>query len=122
MKNEAASDKVYNKALREINEIAEADSCKNTEKIQNHLANRAEHYIPCLSYPQVPMVNNHAEQLLKSVIMHRSNGKPLRSERAMKQYGILLTVLTTWKLRGIPIGTTLREWIGNQINQARLLD
>ena len=122
LKNEAASGKVYSKALREINEIAEADSCKNTEKIQNHLANRAEHYITCLRYPQVPMVNNHAERLLKSVIMHRSNGKPLRSIKAMKQYGILLTVLTTWKMQGLPIGSTLREWIGKQINQARLLD
>ena len=121
-KNESASEKVYNKALKEINEIAEATSCKNVEKIQKHLVRRAEHYLTCLRFPQVPMVNNHAEQLLKSVIVHRSNGKPLRSERAMRQYGILLTVLTTWKLRGMPIGATLRDWIGKQINQARLLD
>ena len=68
------------------------------------------------------MENSHAEQLLKTVIVHRSNGKPLRSKEAMKQYGILLTVLTTWKMRGLPIGSTLRDWIENQINQAKLLD
>ena len=68
------------------------------------------------------MENGHAERLLKSVIVHRSNGKPLRSVNAMKEYGILLTVLTTWKLRGLAIGSTLRGWIGKQINQAKLLD
>ena len=121
-KNESASEKVYNKALREINEIAEAPSCKNVDKIQKHLGRRAEHYITCLRYPKIPMENGHAERLLKSVIVHRSNGKPLRSVKAMKQYGILLTVLTTWKMQGLAVGETLREYIGKQINQARLLD
>jgi hypothetical protein len=68
------------------------------------------------------MENSHAEQLLKTVIVHRSNGKPLRSKEAMKQYGTLLTVLTTWKMRGLPIGSTLRDWIEKQINQAKLLE
>lgn len=121
-KNETVSEKLYNRALMEISEIAESRSCGNVKKIQNHLKKRAVHYITCLRYPQIPMENGHAERLLKSVIVHRSNGKPLRSERAMKQYGVLLTVLTTWKLQGLPVGTTLREWIGKQINQAKLLD
>lgn len=109
-------------ALRDMIKIAEARSCKKVIKIQNHLKKRADHYLTCLRHPQVPMENGHAERLLKSVIVHRSNGKPLRSERAMKQYGILLTSLTTWKLRGLPVGSTLRDWIGKQINQARLVD
>ena len=46
----------------------------------------------------------------------------LKSERALEQYGILLTVLTTWKLRELPVGSTLRDWIGKQISQAKLLD
>ena len=116
------SDKVYNQALMDIKEIAEARSCKKIITIQNHLIRRAANYITCLRHPQVPMENGHAERLLKSVIVHRSNGKPLRSERAMEQYGILLTVLTTWKLRGLPVGNTLRDWIGKQISQAKLLD
>jgi len=121
-KGEPASDKVYDKALREINEIAEARYCKNVDKIQKHLRKRGEYYLTCLKHPQIPMENGRAERLLKSVIVHRSNGKPLRSLKAMDEYGILLTVLTTWKLRGMPIGDTLREYIGRHINQAILLD
>ena len=122
MKNETGNEIVYEKALRELNEIAEAPSCKNLSKLQKHIKWRAEQYLTCLRYPQVPMTNNHAERLLKSVIVHRSNGKPLRSKEAMKQYGILLTVLKTWELRGLPLGSALREYIGEQINQAKLLD
>ncbi|MFV2016087.1 MAG: transposase, partial [Candidatus Heimdallarchaeota archaeon] len=79
MKNGKVSDKVYNQALRDIKEIAEARSCKNVITIQNHLRRRAANYITCLRHPEVPMENGHAERLLKSVIVHRSNGKPLRS-------------------------------------------
>ncbi|MCY3415152.1 MAG: transposase [Candidatus Heimdallarchaeota archaeon] len=122
MKNEPASEKVYQNALIEINALAEARSCENIKKIQNHLKNRGELYLTCLKYPQIPMENGRAERLLKSVIVHRSNGKPLRSIQAMDEYGILLTVLTTWKLRDLPIGDTLREYIRNNINPARLLD
>jgi hypothetical protein len=121
-KNVSASEKLYEKALRELNEIAEANSCAHVKKLQKHLRKRVEHYLTCLKYPEIPMENSHAEQLLKSVIVHRSNGKPLKSKRAMKQYGVLLTVLTTWKMRGLPIGNTLRGWIEKQINQAKLLD
>ena len=86
---------MYNKALSDIKEIAGGRTCKNVITIQIHLKRRLAHYIVCLSHPQVPMENGHAERLLKSVIIHRSNGKLLRSERAMEQCGILLTVLTT---------------------------
>jgi Mg2+ and Co2+ transporter CorA len=120
--NRSVSENVYNKALRDLNEIAEDRSCKNVRMIQNHLKRRADHYLTCLRHPHIPMENGHAERLLKSVIVHRSNGKPLRSERAMRQYAILLTVLTTWKLRGLPVGSTLRDWIGKQISQPKLLD
>ncbi|MHA1912491.1 MAG: hypothetical protein ACTSYA_12455 [Candidatus Kariarchaeaceae archaeon] len=90
--NVSASEKLYDKALNEINEITEANSCDHVKNIRKHLKRRAEHCITCLKYPQIPMENSHAEQLLKTVIVHRSNGIPLRIEEAMKQYGMLLTV------------------------------
>lgn len=121
-KKHVASEKVYQNALIEINALAEAKSCTNVKKVQKHIKKRAELYLTCLKFPKIPMENGRAERLLKSVIVHRSNGKPLRSIQAMEEYGILLTVLTTWKLRGLPVGDTIREYIGNHINQARLLD
>jgi len=117
----SATDEEYNGFLTGVNNLADARLCQEVKKLQNHLRKHAELYLTCLKYPSVPPQNNHAERLLKSVIVHRSNGKPLRNERAMKQYGIMLTVLTTWKLRGLSVGSTLREWIGNQIQGDKLV-
>lgn len=121
LKNKPASDKLHKKILEELLNIVADPSCENTEKIVKHIKWRAEQYITVLKYPELPMTNNHAERLLKSVIVHRSNGKPLRSIAAMEQYGIILTVLTTWKLRGKPIASSLREWIDKQIGQPKLI-
>jgi len=121
-KGKNVSDKVYKRALHDITELAEAKSdCEAVRKVQKHLRFRGEHYLTCLKNSEVPMTNNHAERLLKSVIIHRSNGKPLRSEKAMKEYGTLLTVLTTWKLRGLVLGDTLRELIVKETKDARLV-
>lgn len=121
VKGEPASVKLYDKILKELYSIANGPTCENVVKIQKHILRRAEHYITFLKHPEIPMTNNHAEQLLKSVIVHRSNGKPLRSIKAMKDYGIILTVLTTWKLQGKSIASTLREWIGKNIDQSKLI-
>ncbi len=120
-KNETASDQLYEKILEELLDIVSAPTCEYTAKITKHIKWRAENYITVLKYPELPMTNNHAERLLKSVIVHRSDGKPLRSIEAMEQYGTILTVLTTWKLRGKPIASSLREWIEKQIGQPKLI-
>jgi hypothetical protein len=116
-------EKAYVRNKAKITKIAETRSrCDCIRKIQNHLKKRGEHYLTCLKHQAVPMTNNHAERLLKTVIVHRSNGKPLRSIKAMKEYGVLLSVLTTWKLKGLPLGATLKEAIAKQIDKAKLLD
>lgn len=116
------TDEEYSSFMTSIRNLAEARLCEGVGKLQKRLNKRAELYLTCLKHPSMPPENNHAERLLKSVIVHRSNGKPLRSLRAMKQYGILLTVLTTWKLRDLPVGSTLRNWIDTQIQGAKLIE
>ena len=116
-------EKAYERSKAKITKIAEAKSrCDCIRKIQNHLKKRGEHYLTCLKYSDVPMTNNHAERLLKTVIVHRSNGKPMRSIKAMKEYGVLLSVLTTWKLRRLPLGAILKETIVKHIDKPKLLD
>lgn len=121
IKNEPVNDVLYDKISNEFTYLAEAPSCNNTKKMKNHLKRRSKNYITCLKNQNVPMTNNHAERLLRTVIVHRSNGKPFRSIMAMKQYGILLTVLMTWKLQKKPIASSLRTWITKQLGQSELI-
>lgn len=121
---EAVTDKIYQHALNQMNSIGkpQKEDCKKSTTLRKRLRRLGEFYLTCLQYPDVAMTNNHAERLLKSVILHRSNGKSLRSKHAMKLYGNLLTVLTTWKLQKRPLGETLRNFIHQWINKAKLID
>ncbi len=67
------------------------------------------------------IIKSEASVFTSDEIDHRSNRKPLRSLKAMEEYGTLLTVITSWKMRGPAIGETLREWIGDHINQDKLI-
>jgi hypothetical protein len=109
----AASQVVYDKVVKEIGELAEMNGkgCKITFKMQNHLRKRGELYLTCLKFPELPMENTRAERMLKSIILHRSNGKPLRSLQAMEDYGTLLTVLKTWDLEKKNLKDALLETI-----------
>jgi transposase len=93
----AVSQIVYDKAAKEIRELAEMNgkACKTTFKLQNHLRKYRELYLTCSKFPELPMENTRAERMLKSIILHRSNGKPLRSLQAMEDYGTLLKALKT---------------------------
>ncbi len=68
------------------------------------------------------MTNNLAEQSLKTVIGHRKNNSPLRNLRAMKRYGDFISVMYTWQLNKIPIASSLRNHIKNQLGQSILAD
>ncbi len=127
----AASDKIYQQALEDINNIAMLKSeeekehlakCDKVRRLQNRLAESGENYLTVLKYPKLPMTNNPGEQKLKTVILHRSNGKSIRSTDAMRRYGDLLTVLTTWKMQEIPIGISLQRLIDLFINQPELVN
>lgn len=109
---------IQKKTLAKMNSIAMASSCKNTEKLRKLLRRHGDEYLTFLQYPNIPMENGRAERLLKSVIIHRKRGSPLRSYRAMNEYGIMLTVLNTWKERGMNIFENLKKIIEQEIMQA----
>lgn len=118
--NVSATDKLYNKILQRLLDIGKAVNDSHTKKLRKRIEKRAGQYLTFLKHPQIPMTNNAAEQSLKAVIVHRSNGKPLRSINAMEQYGIILTVLNTWKLQNVDIMPSLRRHIIAQIGQSTL--
>jgi hypothetical protein len=95
-----ASQVVNDNVVKEIRELAEMNGkgCKTTFKLQNHLRKRGELYLTCLKFLELPMENTRAERMLKSIILHRSNGKSLRSLQEMEDYGTLFTLLKTWDL------------------------
>lgn len=127
----AASEKIYLRALEDINDISKIrseldkdhlDNCDKVRRLQKRLSKSGENYLTVLRFPKIPMTNNPAEQKLKTVILHRGNGKSLRSTKAMTRYGDLLTVLTTWRMNEIPIGISLRRLIDLHINQSVLIN
>ena len=118
---QGASESVYQTALHFFEELIELETeSQELITLQKHLKEEAKNYLTCLKYPNIPMTNLFSTRLLNSVLLHQTQG-PLRSISAMKQYGTLLSVLTTWNLQEIPVQEKLFSVLSAYTSESRLL-
>ena len=119
---QGASQTVINKIKSDMNELLDIDTeIEEILAVKDHLTKYGEHYLTGLTHVKIPLTNIRAKRLLETVVLHRANGKPLRSKQAMKQYSILLTVLSTWTMNDIALQEKLRETITKQVSQPHLI-
>ncbi|MHA1912167.1 MAG: IS66 family transposase [Candidatus Kariarchaeaceae archaeon] len=119
---QGASEAVYQTAIHFFDELIELETdSQELNNLQKHLKQEAENYLTCLKYPNIPMTNLFSTRLLNSVILHQTHG-PLRSIKAITQYGTLLSVLTTWNLQEIPIQEKLFSVLNDYTSESKLLE
>ena len=80
------------------------------EAPQHILAKRIERFLSELftwvRHPEAPSDNNAAERALRPVVIYRKVSGGTRSNKGSKTTSILLSLLSTWQLRGLdPIET-----------------
>lgn len=119
---QGASEVVINKIRNDMNELLDIDTdLEEILNVKTHLSKFGEHYLTGLTHVNIPLTNIRAKRLLETVVLHRANGKPLRSKQAMKQYSILLTVLSTWTMNDVALQEKLRETITKQVSKPHLI-
>jgi hypothetical protein len=117
-----ASEAVIDRIRSDMDELLDIDTdLEEILAVKTHLAKFGEHYLTGLTHVNIPLTNIRAKRLLETVVLHRANGKPLRSKQAMKQYSILLTVLSTWTMNDIALQEKLRETITKQVSKPHLI-
>ena len=86
-----------------------AQAYQELRKFATTLENGLEHWFTCLIYPDVEPTNNRAEQQLREFVIQRKIYPTYRSETGPQNTVILMSLLATWKLRGLNPLTMLRQ-------------
>ena len=109
---ESISKPLYGQLLTDLQTMIELETdCCDVKTLQKRFRSKGEQYFTGLRYTDIPLTNNHAERYLRLVVLHRKQGKPLRSKEALKHYGTLLTVYVTLQLRSIPVAPSLQSYL-----------
>ena len=79
------------------------EAIQKGRKLATLIKNGKEDWFTALHYPDVPLENNHAERELRPLVLLRKTIGCYRNEKGQRWIDIVISVLHTWKLRGMNI-------------------
>ena len=87
--------------LEDLISTAETSNDDNTIKFVRKLKNASVDLLLAVDHPQLPLTNNHAERLLRPLVINRKIRGFVASERGKKSLANHATMFETWKLQKI---------------------
>ncbi len=101
IKTKRIREKKYKKLVAELNRWIQVYwSYTKLRSVVKKIKNGRKHWFTCVLYPEVEPTNNRAEQGLRTWVVLRKIIGCLRSEEGERTTEILLSLLSTWNLRG----------------------
>jgi transposase len=85
-------------------------------RLQNRFQIHREKLLTFLDYPDVPPTNNASEQAIRTSVIHRKVTNGFRSDWGAKAYADLLSVISTSKIKGERVFTTLINMMGPEVH------
>jgi len=85
------------------------------KRLQNRFQTHREKLLTFLDYPDVPPTNNASEQAIRTSVIHRKVTNGFRSDWGAKAYADLLSVISTSKIKGERVFTTLINMMGPEV-------
>ena len=84
-------------------------------RLQNRFQIHREKLLTFLDYPDVPPTNNASEQAIRTSVIHRKVTNGFRSDWGAKAYADLLSVISTSKIKGERVLTSLIKMMGPEV-------
>jgi len=85
------------------------------KRLQNRFQPHREKLLTFLDYPDVPPTNNASEQAIRTSVIHRKVTNGFRSDWGAKAYADLLSVISTSKIKGERVLTSLIKMMGPEV-------
>lgn len=85
--------------------------CKNYTELRKFaikIENGFDYWFTCLKHPEIEPTNNKAERALRELVIQRKISK-LRTEEGARITETIMSVLATWRLRGLNTYSMLRQ-------------
>ena len=73
---------------------------KNLRKLATKIENGGDNWFTAIIYPELPIDNNEAERSLRPFVIIRKIIGCLRSEIGMRNYEIMMSLISTWQKQG----------------------
>lgn len=100
-KQEKRRNDMYEKCKSELAMlITHMNAHTNLRKLANKIENGGEKWFTCILHPELPMDNNEAERSLRPFVIMRKIMGCLRSDIGMKNYEIMMSLISTWQKQG----------------------
>lgn len=82
---------------------------KDLKKLATLIENGGENWFTAILHPELPLDNNEAERSLRPFVVMRKIIGCLRSELGMRNYEIMLSLVSTWEKEGKNVFYTLEN-------------
>ena len=92
--------------------IGICSSYKELKKFAITLKNGSEYWFTCVLHPKIEPTNNKAERALREIVVQRKISS-LWNEKGIRIKETIMSVLTTWKLRGLNTFSMLRQTLSS---------
>ena len=104
--------KIYDKGIAEMRQWVDlANSYTELKKFGGKLGNGLNHWFTRVLYPFVEATNNHAERALRELVIIRKISGALRNKKGAKILETIMTMITTWRQRGLDTFSELKASI-----------
>lgn len=101
---------MYKEFMKRLEQLIHPVSAyTDVAKIQTYLANQKDEFLTALLVPGVPLTNNFAERMLRSMVIMRKISGASQSREGAQTHAVNMSVFQTIKLRNEPISSTMRS-------------
>lgn len=101
--------RMYNKCINEMRSwINVCKSYPGLKKFAVKIENGLEQWFTCILHPEVEPTNNRAERELREIVVQRKISS-LWNEKGIRIKEIVMSVLATWRLKGLNTFAMLRQ-------------
>jgi transposase len=108
----AKRQRTYDLCIKEMKQwIDLANSYQELRKFATKLQNGLNHWFTRILYPFVEATNNIAERALREIVVQRKIFGSLRNNKGAKIVETIMTMLATWRQRGLDTFSALRSSI-----------
>lgn len=113
VKSQEMREQLYVELIEELDRWIQVYSGYRTlRKTVNTVKNGKEYWFTCVLHPEIEPTNNLAERMLRIWVVFRKIICCLRSEKGEKTTETMLSLFSTWKLRGLNPYLQLRSLVG----------
>lgn len=93
--------------------IGIASKYKYLKKLAVTMKCGLKQWFTCILHPEIEPTNNRAERELREFVIQRKIFGTFRSEKGLRITEIIMSLLATWRLRGLNTNSMLRETLSS---------